>query len=69
MDREYVRWKFSKIDEALSRCRGGWGLFDKKRTPTLAERIGNIETAVRELRDLLRETWKDVQGLKGISVD
>jgi len=69
MDREYVRWKFSKIDEALSRCRGGWGLFDKQRRPSLAERLNNIENAVRELRDLLRETWKDVQGLKGISVD
>ena len=69
MDREYVRWKFAKIDEALSRCRGGWGLFDKQRSPSLAERLNNIENAVRELRDLLRETWKDVQGLKGISVD
>ena len=69
MDREYVRWKFAKIDEALSRCQGGWGLFDKKQTLSLSERITNIETAVRELRDLLKETWKDVQGLKGISVD
>jgi len=69
MDREYVRWKFAKIDEALSRCQGGWGLFDKKQAPSLSERITNIETAVRELRDLLKETWKDVQTLRGISVD
>ena len=69
MDREYVRWKFAEIDEALSRCQGGWGLFDKKQAPSLSERITNIETAVRELRDLLKETWKDVQTLRGISVD
>jgi len=69
MDRECIRWKFARIDEALSRCQGGWGLFDKKQAPSLSERITNIETAVRELRDLLKETWKDVQTLRGISVD